>query len=45
MRLHGSGTLGATGDVYLMLWNEVPPDVRTVCDELTASLGRPSLWS
>lgn len=42
---HGSGTLGATGDAYLMTLDEVPPDVRAVCDELTAAVGRPSLWT
>jgi hypothetical protein len=42
---HGSGTLGATGAVYMMMWDEVSPEVRAVCDELTASLGRPSLWT
>jgi len=41
---YGSGALGATGDVYLMTWTEVPSEVRRVCDELTAQLGRPSLW-
>lgn len=42
---HGSGTLGASGDTYMMTWDEVSPEVRAVCDELTASLGRPSLWT
>lgn len=44
-RLDGSGTLGAgNGDVYLLLFDEVSPAVRAACDEVAASLGKPSLW-
>ena len=41
---YGQGSLGASGDVWLMLKSEVSPEVRAVCDELSARLGRPSLW-
>lgn len=41
----GLESLGATGDVYLMTKADVPKEVRAVCDELTARLGRPSLWA
>jgi hypothetical protein len=40
------GRLGsATGDIYLMLYDEVPQAVRDRCDRATASLGRPSIWA
>jgi len=42
---YGSGTLGATGDCYLMTLPEVSPAVRAVCDELTKRHGRASLWA
>lgn len=41
----GLGTLGATGDVYLMTYGEVPEDVRAICDEITARQGRESIWA
>lgn len=40
-----SGRLGsATGDLYLMRYDEVPAAVRQVCDIITRRQGRPSLW-
>jgi hypothetical protein len=40
------GRLGsATGELYLMLYDEVPQAVRDRCDRATASLGRPSIWA
>lgn len=31
---YGSGTLGASGDAYLMLWSEVPQSVQEACNEI-----------
>lgn len=40
------GRLGsATGDLYLMLYGEVPAAVREVCDEITRRQGPPSIWA
>ena len=41
----GPGQLGTGHGSYLMLWAEVPPEVRQVCDELCSRVGRPSLWA
>lgn len=37
---HGSGTLGASGDAYLMLESEVPQWVQDVCNQLLSKQGR-----
>lgn len=41
--LEGSGTLGATGDVYLMLSREVPMNVRTLVNLHMVARGRETL--
>lgn len=41
---HGSGTLGASGDTYLMLMAEVPDGVQKGCNELLAAQGRAPLF-
>ena len=38
-RMIGSGTLGATGDAYLMLISEVPEQVRATCNDIRADQG------
>lgn len=40
----GSGTLGASGDTYLMLTAEVPDWVRVDCNRLLAAQGREPLF-
>ncbi len=40
-----SGVLGVGENVYLLQMEEVPAEVRAICDELTGRQGRPSLWS
>jgi hypothetical protein len=40
----GSGTLGASGDAYLMLRSEVPRWVQTACNELLAAQQRDPLF-
>lgn len=41
-----SGRLGsATGDLYLMTYDEVPQAVRDICDAITTRQARPSLWN
>lgn len=35
----GSGTLGASGDTYLMRSSEVPEEVRSTCNEIRAAQG------
>jgi hypothetical protein len=40
----GSGTLGASGDTYLMLTKEVPDWVRDACNRLRAAQGREPLF-
>lgn len=40
----GSGTLGASGDTYLMLTAEVPDWVRDDCNRLLAAQGREPLF-
>jgi hypothetical protein len=41
---HGSGTLGASGDTYLMLTAEVPDWVRDACNRLLAAQGREPMF-
>ena len=41
---HGSGTLGASGDTYLMLPEEVPDWVRDDCRRLLAEQGREPMF-
>lgn len=41
---HGSGTLGASGDAYLMLDAEVPGWVRDDCNRLLAAQGREPIF-
>lgn len=41
---HGSGTLGASGDVYIMLDSEVPSDVRRICNEIREGQDKPPLF-
>lgn len=41
---HGSGTLGASGDTYLMLATEVPKWVQDGCNQLLAAQGRDPLF-
>lgn len=43
-REHGSGTLGASGDAYLMLNPEVPAWVQDACNQLLAAQGREPLF-
>jgi hypothetical protein len=40
----GSGSLGASGDVYLMMDSEVPPEVRAICNEIRARSGKKPLF-
>jgi hypothetical protein len=40
----GSGSLGASGDGYLMLAMEVPEGVREICDELRRRQGKSGIW-
>lgn len=41
---HGSGTLGATGDTYLMLFEEVPQAVQDDCNVLLAAQQRQPIF-
>ena len=36
---HGSGTLGAGGDSYIMLRSEIPDHIRSTCNEIRRSQG------
>lgn len=42
--IHGSGTLGASGDAYLMLDEEVPGWVQDACNRLLAAQGREPIF-
>jgi hypothetical protein len=41
----GETHLGPAEGAYLMLLTEVPSEVRVICDDITAELERPSLWT
>lgn len=41
---YGSGTLGASGDAYLMLWSEVPQSVQEGCNEIRRAQGKEPLF-
>lgn len=43
-REKGSGTLGASGDGYLMLHSEVAESVRSTCNEIRAAQGKAPLF-
>lgn len=43
-REKGSGTLGASGDAYLMLKSEVSDSVRATCNEIRAAQGNDPLF-
>jgi hypothetical protein len=43
-REKGSGTLGASGDAYLMLDSEVSESVRSTCNEIRAAQGKDPLF-
>lgn len=43
-REKGSGSLGASGDAYLMLHYEVSESVRSVCNEIRAAQGKDPLF-
>lgn len=43
-REKGSGTLGATGDTYLMRHSEVPESVQSTCNEIRAAQGKGPLF-
>lgn len=43
-REKGSGTLGASGDAYLMLDSEVSESVRSTCNEIRAAQGQDPLF-
>lgn len=40
----GSGTLGASGDTYLMRSSEVPEEVRATCNEIRAAQGKEPIF-
>ena len=40
----GSGTLGASGDTYLMLVSEIPEEVRAICNERRADQGKQPIF-
>jgi len=43
-RENGSGTLGASGDAYLMLNSEVSESVRSTCNEIREAQGKDPLF-
>ena len=43
-REEGSGTLGATGDAYLVLDSEISESVRSICNEIRAVQGKEPLF-
>lgn len=43
-REKGSGTLGASGDAYLMLNDEVSESVRSTCNKIRAAQGKDPLF-
>ncbi|WP_147375599.1 hypothetical protein [Jiangella rhizosphaerae] len=43
-RVKGSGTLGASGDAYLMLRSEVPESVRLACNKIRAAQSEDPLF-
>lgn len=40
----GLGTLGASGDSYLMLMSEVPDSVRATCNEIRSAQGKTPIF-
>lgn len=41
---HGSGSLGASGDVYLMLTSDVPKEVQEICNQIGAAQGKDPMF-
>lgn len=42
---HNGVELGTGSATYVLTLDEMPLDIRGICDKITTELGRPSLWS